>query len=262
MCYINSILRKIGLTYFFHYCQLYTRVYFPIIAASMNYQTDSVFEFQVFGLGTVAQVVTGNGVFGEYFSINVGFGLSVAMGVHVGGKVSGAHMNAAVSFTMCVFGRLRWKMFPLYVFAQFLGSFLAAGTIFLLYYDAIHHYCGGNFTVSGPKATAGIFATYPAPYISIYTGFFDQVLGTGMLLLCLMALADQRNQPVVPGVEPVGVGLLVLLIGVSLGSNSGYAINPTRDLGPRVFTLMAGWGMEVFSHYPCNSWFEFLICLT
>uniref|UniRef100_A0A672K8N0 Aquaporin 7 n=1 Tax=Sinocyclocheilus grahami TaxID=75366 RepID=A0A672K8N0_SINGR len=182
-------------------------------------------------------------------NINVGFGLSVAMGVHVGGKVSGAHMNAAVSFTMCVFGRLRWKMFPLYVFAQFLGSFLAAGTIFLLYYDAIHHYCGGNFTVSGPKATAGIFATYP-------------VLGTAMLLLCLMALADQRNQPVVPRGEPVGVGLLVLLIGVSLGSNSGYAINPTRDLGPRVFTLMAGWGMDVFSHYPCNLWFEFLICLT
>lgn len=122
-------------------------------------------------------------------------------------------MNAAVSFTMCVFGRLRWKMLPLYVLAQFLGSFLAAGTIFSLYYgeqilifffrsyfcswsvgvghinchkvslltsvlcfiDAIHHYCGGNFTVSGPKATAGIFATYPAPYISIYTGFFDQV---------------------------------------------------------------------------------------
>ncbi|XP_016148387.1 aquaporin-7 [Sinocyclocheilus grahami] len=209
-------------------------------------ETLCTFIMMVFGLGTVAQVVTGNGVFGEYFSINVGFGLSVAMGVHVGGKVSGAHMNAAVSFTMCVFGRLRWKMFPLYVFAQFLGSFLAAGTIFLLYYDAIHHYCGGNFTVSGPKATAGIFATYPAPFISIYTGFFDQVLGTAMLLLCLMALADQRNQPVVPRGEPVGVGLLVLLIGVSLGSNSGYAINPTRDLGPRVFTLMAGWGMDVF----------------
>uniref|UniRef100_A0A673IL76 Aquaporin-7-like n=1 Tax=Sinocyclocheilus rhinocerous TaxID=307959 RepID=A0A673IL76_9TELE len=217
---------------------LYTRVYFPIIAASMNYQTDSVFEFQVFGLGTVAQVVTGNGVFGEYFSINVGFGLSVAMGVHVGGKVSGAHMNAAVSFTMCVFGRLRWKI------KYSSSSGVSSLTSVLCFIDAIHHYCGGNFTVSGPKATAGIFATYPAPYISIYTGFFDQVLGTGMLLLCLMALADQRNQPVVPGVEPVGVGLLVLLIGVSLGSNSGYAINPTRDLGPRVFTLMAGWGME------------------
>ncbi|XP_051959898.1 aquaporin-7-like [Xyrauchen texanus] len=209
-------------------------------------ETLCTFIMMIFGLGTVAQVVTGSGVFGEYLSINVGFGLAVAMGVHVGGKVSGAHMNAAVSFTMCVFGRLRWKMLPLYVLAQFMGSFLAAGTIFSLYYDAIYHYCGGNFTVSGPKATAGIFATYPAPYISIYTGFFDQVLGTAMLLLCLMAFADQRNQPVVRGGEPVGVGLLVLLIGISLGSNSGYAINPTRDLGPRVFTLLAGWGPEVF----------------
>ncbi|XP_051537377.1 aquaporin-7-like isoform X2 [Myxocyprinus asiaticus] len=163
-------------------------------------ETLCTFIMMVFGLGSVAQVVTGSGAFGEYLSINVGFGLGVAMGVHIGGKVS----------------------------------------------DAIHHYCGGNLTVSGPKATAGIFATYPAPYISIYTGFLDQVLGTAMLLLCLMAFADQRNQPVVPGGEPVGVGLLVLLIGISLGSNSGYAINPSRDLGPRVFTLMAGWGLEVF----------------
>lgn len=116
------------------------------------------------GLGSVAQVVTGQGAFGEYLSINLGFGLGVAMGVHVGGKVSGmradnfkphnpiitdhchltcfscfvtlpgAHMNAAVSLTMCVFGRLAWKMLPLYVFAQLLGSFLAAGTIYAVYY--------------------------------------------------------------------------------------------------------------------------------
>ncbi|XP_015460499.1 aquaporin-7 isoform X2 [Astyanax mexicanus] len=206
----------------------------------------STFVMMVFGLGSVAQVVTGGGHFGDYLSINLGFGLAVAMGVHVGGKVSGAHMNAAVSFTMCVLGRLSWKMLPLYVVAQLLGSFLAAGTVFTLYYDAIHHYCDGNFTVSGPKATAGIFATYPAPYLSIPAGFLDQVLGTAMLLLCVTALADQKNQPAPSGGEPVAVGALVLLIGISMGSNSGYAINPTRDLGPRIFTALAGWGSEVF----------------
>lgn len=120
-------------------------------------------------------------------------------------------MNAAVSLTMCVFGRLVWKMLPLYVFAQLLGSFLAAGTIYAVYYgkeirhwiafththtsffkivlvkdvisavscfpyeEAIHNYCGGNLTVTGAKATAGIFATYPAPYLSIPAGFIDQV---------------------------------------------------------------------------------------
>lgn len=204
------------------------------------------YVMMAFGLGSVAQVVTGQGAFGEFLSINLGFGLGVAMGVHVGGKVSGAHMNAAVSFTMCVFGRLGWKMLPLYVFAQLLGSFLAAGTIYGVYYEAIHDYCGGNLTVTGAKATAGIFATYPAPYLSLLAGFIDQVFGTAMLLLGLMALSDQRNKPAAAGSEPIAVGLLVLLIGISLGSNSGYAINPTRDIAPRVFTAIAGWGADVF----------------
>uniref|UniRef100_A0AAY4AEL3 Uncharacterized protein n=1 Tax=Denticeps clupeoides TaxID=299321 RepID=A0AAY4AEL3_9TELE len=186
-------------------------------------ETLSTFVMMVFGLGSVAQVVTGQSMFGDFLSINLGFGLGVAMGVHVAGKVSGAHMNAA-----------------------FFGSFLAAGTIFSLYYDAILHYSGGNFTVAGPRGTAGIFATYPAPYISLHVGFYDQVLGTAMLLLCLMALSDQQNQPAPAGSEPVAVGLLVLLIGISLGSNSGYAINPTRDLAPRIFSALTGWGMEVF----------------
>ncbi|KAM8757448.1 aquaporin-7 [Acanthopagrus schlegelii] len=204
------------------------------------------YVMMAFGLGSVAQVVTGRGAFGEYISINLGFGLGVALGVHVGGQVSGAHMNAAVSFTMCAYGRLAWKMLPLYIFAQLLGSFLAAGTIYAVYYEAIYDYCGGNLTVTGVKATAGIFATYPAPYLTLLAGFIDQVFGTAMLLLCLTALSDQRNKPAAAGSEPVAVGLLVLLIGISLGSNSGYAINPTRDIAPRVFTAIAGWGTDVF----------------
>uniref|UniRef100_A0A3Q3DE47 Aquaporin 7 n=1 Tax=Hippocampus comes TaxID=109280 RepID=A0A3Q3DE47_HIPCM len=200
----------------------------------------------VFGLGSVAQVVTGQGAFGHYISINLGFGLGVALGCHVGGKVSGAHMNAAVSFAMCVYGRLAWKMLPLYFLSQLLGSFLAAGSVYAVYYEAIHDYCGGNLTATGAKATAAIFATYPAPYLSLFGGFIDQVFGTAMLLLCLMALSDQKNKPAEAGSESTLVGLLVLLIGISLGSNSGYAINPTRDLGPRLFTAVAGWGLDVF----------------
>lgn len=69
-----------------------------------------------------------------------------------------------------------------------------------------------------------------------------------MLLLCIMALSDQKNKPAPPGGEPIAVGLLVLLIGISLGSNSGYAINPTRDIAPRIFTAIAGWGVDVFRY--------------
>uniref|UniRef100_A0A3P9KGT7 Aquaporin 7 n=1 Tax=Oryzias latipes TaxID=8090 RepID=A0A3P9KGT7_ORYLA len=217
-------------------------------------ETLSTYVMMAFGLGSVAQVVTGQGAFGQYISINIAFGLAVAMGTYVGGKVSGAHMNGAVSFTMCVFGRLTWKMLPLYICAQLLGSFLASGTIYAIYYEAIHNYCGGNLTLTGPKATAGIFATYPAPYLSLVAGFVDQVFGTAMLLLCVMALSDQKNKPPLAGSEPVIVGLLVMLIGMSLGSNSGYAINPTRDIAPRFFTAIAGWGFEVFRAGNCWWW--------
>ncbi|XP_051932704.1 aquaporin-7 isoform X2 [Hippocampus zosterae] len=163
-------------------------------------ETLCTYVMMVFGLGSVAQVVTGQGAFGHYISINLGFGLGVALGCHVGGKVS----------------------------------------------EAIHDYCGGNLTATGAKATAAIFATYPAPYLSLLGGFIDQVFGTAMLLLCLMALSDQKNKPAEAGSKSTLVGLLVLLIGISLGSNSGYAINPTRDLGPRLFTAVAGWGLDVF----------------
>ncbi|MEQ2244633.1 hypothetical protein ILYODFUR_019302 [Ilyodon furcidens] len=82
-----------------------------------------------------------------------------------------------------------------------------------------------------------------AEFLSTYV---MMVFGTAMLLLCLMALSDQKNKPGTRGTEPIVVGLLVVLIGISLGSNSGYAINPTRDIAPRVFTAIAGWGSDVF----------------
>ena len=74
----------------------------------------------------------------------------------------------------------------------------------------------------------------------------SQVVGTAALLVCVLALGDGKNSPAPPGSEPVLVGAAVLVLGVSMGSNSGYALNPARDLGPRLFTYMAGWGAEVF----------------
>ncbi|XP_007554332.1 aquaporin-7 [Poecilia formosa] len=213
----------------------------------------STYVMMTLGLGSVAQVVTGKGGFGTFFSINIGFGLAVAMGVHIGGTVSGAHMNGAVSFALCVYGQLPWKRLPLYIFAQLFGSFLAAATVYGVYYDAISTYAGGNLSVTGERATAGIFATYPAPYLSVLGGFVDQVFGTAILMLCLTALGDEKNKPAAKGAESIFVGLLVVLIGISLGSNSGYAINPTRDFGPRLFTAIAGWGLDVFR--AGNGWF-------
>ncbi len=72
------------------------------------------------------------------------------------------------------------------------------------------------------------------------------MIGTAALLLCVLALGDQRNGSLPDGLQPVMVGAVVLAIGTSMGSNSGYAINPARDLGPRLFTYIAGWGVDVF----------------
>lgn len=205
----------------------------------------STYVMMVFGLGSVAHMVLGES-FGSFLGVNLGFGFGVTMGVHIAGKISGAHMNAAVTFTNCALGRLSWKKFPVYVLGQFLGSFLAAATIYGLFYPAIFNYSNGQLTVTGPIATANIFATYLPDHMTLWRGFLNEVVITGMLQLCLFAITDKRNNPALQGTQAVVIGLLVVIIGVSLGMNTGYAINPSRDLPPRFFTFIAGWGIEVF----------------
>src|SRR5207245_8137133 len=112
---------------------------------------------------------------------------------------------------------------------------------------------GGGRRVMGTQATAGIWATYPQPFLSVFHGgFVDQVVGTALLFGVILGITDQRNSPAPSGLAPVIVGLLVVLIGATFGFNAGYAINPARDFGPRLFTAIAGWGSEVF--HAGNRW--------
>ncbi|NXU36271.1 AQP9 protein, partial [Drymodes brunneopygia] len=113
--------------------------------------------------------------------------------------------------------------------------------------DAFMEFSDGKLEITGPNATAQIFATYPAPYLSLINGFADQVMSTAVLLLAIFALFDTKNNSVPKGLEPIAVGLLIIVLTCSLGMNSGCAMNPARDLGPRLFTAVAGWGMEVFT---------------
>ncbi|KAJ6664359.1 hypothetical protein lerEdw1_008578 [Lerista edwardsae] len=148
---------------------------------------------------------------------------------------------------MCLTGKLEWIKFPIYVLAQFLGAFVGAAAVFGINYDALMVYDGGRLSVTGVNATAHIFATYPAPYLSITNGFADQVMSTAILLLGVFAIFDACNIGMPKGLEPIGVGLLIILLTSSLAMNSGAAMNPARDLSPRLFTFMAGWGVEVFT---------------
>jgi MIP family channel proteins len=205
------------------------------------------FLILVFGTASVAQKVLSGGELGSALSIHLSWGLGVTFGIYASAGVSGAHLNPAVTLALAAFRGFAWRKVPAYVLAQTLGAFAGAAVTFLTYREAFSAFDGGVRQVVGEKATAGIFATYPQPFLSAFPGgFVDQVVGTALLLLVIFALGDRRNAGPASG-GPVLVGALVVAIGMTFGMNAGYAINPARDIGPRVFTALAGWGGGVFT---------------
>ncbi|BCS34436.1 aquaporin [Luteitalea sp. TBR-22] len=205
-----------------------------------------------FGLGVVAQTVTSGGAAGSPLGIHLCWGLAVILGVYASAGVSGAHLNPAVTLALAVRRGFPWSKVGPYVVAQLLGAFVGAAVVYLTYREAITAFDGGMRQVLGPHGTAGIFATYPAPYLSILGGVIDQIVGTALLVAMVFAISDERNAPPAASLAPVFVGLTVMAIGMGFGANAGYAINPARDFGPRLFTALAGWGGGVFT--AGNGW--------
>jgi len=205
------------------------------------------FVLIVFGVAVVAQVVLSGRTSGDYLSINLGWGLAVTMGVYVAGGVSGAHLNPAVTLALAVHRGFAWSKVLPYVVVQVVAAFVAAAVVYAGYSEALSDFDSGARQIAGAQGTAGIWATYPQPYLSnVPGGLVDQIIGTAMLVLCIFALTDVRNTAPESKLGPLLVGSVVLLIGMTFGHNCGYAINPARDFGPRLFTAVAGWGLEVF----------------
>ncbi|XP_005722406.1 aquaporin-3-like [Pundamilia nyererei] len=200
----------------------------------------------MFGCGSVAQLVLSGGSHGMFLTVNFAFGFAATLGILVCGQISGGHLNPAVTFALCLLGRERWRKFPMYFLFQTIGAFKKKHLIIWIPLDALWDH-PASFNVTGPDATAGIFATYPGNHLTLVNGFFDQIIGTAALIVCILAIVDPHNNPIPQGLEAFTVGFVVLVIGLSMGFNSGYAVNPARDLGPRLFTAIAGWGSEVFT---------------
>jgi glycerol uptake facilitator protein len=194
----------------------------------------------LFGNGVVAMVVLfGKGIPGEivhggFTNITIAWGLGVTMGCYVAGKISGAHMNPAVTIALAMFRDFPWRKVPPYIAAQVAGAFLASALVYWNYLPAFH--------AADPNLehTAGVFTTFPAYPDTPSAGLLDQTIGTGLLLFMVMAISDERNQPPGANLAPVLIGAVVVAIGMAFGGLHGYAINPARDFGPRLFTVAAG----------------------
>jgi len=210
------------------------------------------FMILVFGAGVVAQSVLSQNAAGSYLAINIGWGLGVMLGIYTAAGVSGAHLNPAVTVALALRRGFPWSKVPSYVLAQTAGAFVASAVVFLTYREAFTAFDSGVRQIQGTLGTAGIFATYPQPFLSIGGGLVDQIVGTALLMAGVLAIADQRNSGPPPWLVAPLIGALVVAIGVAFGFNAGYAINPARDFGPRLFTAMAGWGGGVFT--AGNGW--------
>ena len=200
-------------------------------------------------IGTLLLVLLGDGVVANvvlnrtkgnnagWIVITVGWGVAVAMAVYAVGRISGAHLNPAVTIGLAVIGSFPWAEVPGYIVAQMVGGFVGAILVWLMY---LPHWK----PTADPASKLAVFATGPA--IRHTTGnFISEVIGTAVLLFGILAIAANAQTLSKPGdvdlsfvfsrgLQPLLVGVLVLGIGLSLGGPTGYAINPARDLAPRL----------------------------
>ena len=214
--------------------------------------TKCLFEF----IGTLVLVLLGDGVVastvlkrskgfdGGWIVITIAWGLAVMCGVLIAGPYSGAHLNPSVSVGLAVAGSFPWAYVPGYVAAQLLGGFCGAVVVYLYYKDHFD-------ATDDPAAKLGVFCTMPA-IMNKPRNLFCEVVGTFLLVFVILAIGNEQNTPEI-GMGSLGslpVTMLIMAIGMSLGGTTGYAINPARDLPPRLAHALlpirgkggSGWG--------------------
>jgi len=186
----------------------------------------------IFGAGNVAMVVLfGKALNTTWTNITLGWGLAVLFGI-LASLRSGAHINPAVSLALACTGRFPWSKVLPYSLAQTAGGLVGAAIVFLDFH--------GKWILVDPQLlSAGVFCTFPA-VPGFWSGFTDQVIGTAILVFCVLAIGDFAAKTKQGWLGPFAVALLVMVIGMALGAMNGYAINPARDFGPRLFAFLAG----------------------
>lgn len=203
----------------------------------------------MFGTGVVAMTILfGKGIPGEvvnggYTNITIAWGLGVTMGIYVANRVSGAHLNPAVTVSLALFGGFPWRKVAPYILVQTVAAFCASALVFWNYRPAFEAFDPGL------TRTAGIFTTFPAFPAQPIAGLLDQVIGTALLMFLIFAISERATD-----LGPILVGLVVVAIGMAFGGMHGYPINPARDFGPRLFTAVAGFKNNGLTDGPPVFW--------
>ncbi|TYK43542.1 MIP/aquaporin family protein [Actinomadura decatromicini] len=216
----------------------------PTLAAEVLAEFAGTLILILFGIGVVAQAVAGSGLgdpqsLGGHDSIAWAWGIAVTLGVYASARLSGGHINPAVTLALAVYKGFPWrKVIPFWT-AQFLGAFVAALIVRWDYNEILTKFDPGLTTKS-----QFVFSTMPGNGslpVGLWGGFRDQVIGTAILLFLVLALTDLRNAPPLANLAPLIIGLIVVAIGMAFGADAGYAINPARDLGPRLAQYITGY---------------------
>ena len=196
-----------------------------------------------FGVGCVAALVLTGAEFGQW-EVSIIWGFGVAIAIYCTAGVSGAHINPAVTIALAAFhGFNKAKVVP-YIIAQLLGAFCSAALVYALYSNLFADYEIANGFLRSSEAalsTAGIFSTYPHPSLSMLGAFAVEFVITAVLMFGILALGDEHNGASRGPMNPLLIGILIAVIGGSLGPLTGFAMNPARDFGPKLFAYLAGW---------------------
>jgi glycerol uptake facilitator protein len=210
------------------------------LVGELSAEVLGTFTLIIFGVGVVAQTVLTPFSAGAQ-SIHWAWGIGVVMGVYVAGGISGAHLNPAVTVALALWRKFPWGKVGPYALAQLVGAFLAAMVVRWNFWEAFDRFDPAK----GFKSQV-VFNTYPnnaADYanISQLGALRDQIIGTAVLVMLIFAITDARNMSPGANMAPFIIGLVVVGIGMAIGAAAGYAINPARDLGPRLAAWVSGW---------------------
>lgn len=197
-----------------------------------------------FGTSCIAAIVAGGAQYGLW-EISIVWGLGFAMAIYLTAGISGGHLNPAVTIALYFCAGFEAKKVMPYVGAQILGAFAGAAVCYLLYGDLISSYEAINGIARGSVesiSTAGIFSTFPNAGISVIQAALVEFTITAILMVLILALTDDKNGLPNGATAPLLIGLAIAVLGATTGPLTGFAMNPARDFGPKLFTFIAGWG--------------------